>query len=264
MSAIAAVAITVLSASLQAQSVSSTAATTVNISSVDEAILANEMQGLKVTAKWTNNSTLTGFWNNLGGGTWGINFGNRMRLSLGSTDNTYNSLWKVELFDWEQGEDDDLLELTFEGGSTFGNVLFDRQSGCNGVPALACIGDTPGSSLGYSFDIQNNGLGDGYTSVTDDDFEDVTALYSNLVQLGAGAMQYDLFTKVHVNFAPGFGTTDGGNPDGPDAGSANPFYFRMDTDKGQFSTVPEPSTYALMAAGLAGVFGFARRRRNNA
>ncbi len=27
------------------------------------------------------------------------------------------------------------------------------------------------------------------------------------------------------------------------------------------TTVPEPSTYALMAAGLAGVFGFARRRR---
>ncbi len=29
------------------------------------------------------------------------------------------------------------------------------------------------------------------------------------------------------------------------------------------TTVPEPSTYALMAAGLAGIFGVARRRRNN-
>ena len=28
------------------------------------------------------------------------------------------------------------------------------------------------------------------------------------------------------------------------------------------TTVPEPSTYALMAAGLAGIFGFARRRRS--
>jgi hypothetical protein len=28
--------------------------------------------------------------------------------------------------------------------------------------------------------------------------------------------------------------------------------------------VPEPSTYALMAAGLAGIFGVSRRRRNNA
>lgn len=30
------------------------------------------------------------------------------------------------------------------------------------------------------------------------------------------------------------------------------------------TTVPEPSTYALMATGLLGIFGFARRRRNNA
>ncbi|WP_310570227.1 PEP-CTERM sorting domain-containing protein [Gemmatimonas sp.] len=30
------------------------------------------------------------------------------------------------------------------------------------------------------------------------------------------------------------------------------------------TSVPEPSTYALMASGLLGIFGFARRRRNNA
>ena len=32
----------------------------------------------------------------------------------------------------------------------------------------------------------------------------------------------------------------------------------------RITSVPEPSTYALMATGLLGIFGFARRRRNNA
>jgi hypothetical protein len=32
----------------------------------------------------------------------------------------------------------------------------------------------------------------------------------------------------------------------------------------QTSTVPEPSTYLLMATGMAGIFGIVRRRRNNA
>ena len=35
-------------------------------------------------------------------------------------------------------------------------------------------------------------------------------------------------------------------------------------ESGCNTVVPEPSTYALMASGLLGIFGFARRRRNNA
>lgn len=38
----------------------------------------------------------------------------------------------------------------------------------------------------------------------------------------------------------------------------------VDTYNFEASVVPEPSTYALMAGGLIGVFGFARRRRNTA
>ena len=46
------------------------------------------------------------------------------------------------------------------------------------------------------------------------------------------------------------------------AAGGNETFFVGNTGTVNVSTVPEPSTYALMAAGLAGVFGFARRRRN--
>ncbi len=44
-----------------------------------------------------------------------------------------------------------------------------------------------------------------------------------------------------------------------DATGGNETFFVANT--GKVSVVPEPSTYALMAVGLAGMFGFARRRR---
>lgn len=47
------------------------------------------------------------------------------------------------------------------------------------------------------------------------------------------------------------------------AGPSNTYGDHLD-NIAVVSTVPEPSTYALMAAGLAGMFGFARRRRQTA
>lgn len=41
------------------------------------------------------------------------------------------------------------------------------------------------------------------------------------------------------------------------------FIARPDTDFGGFSSVPEPSTYALMGTGLLGLAGIARRRRQS-
>lgn len=47
------------------------------------------------------------------------------------------------------------------------------------------------------------------------------------------------------------------------ASAGNETFFVANTGAPS-TTVPEPSTYALMAAGLAGVFGFARRRNRSA
>lgn len=62
---------------------------------------------------------------------------------------------------------------------------------------------------------------------------------------------------VDARLAGGFTVTGEGTVQGRTGGS-NPMYeFKV----GQASVVPEPSTYALFAAGLAGVAGVARRRR---
>ena len=65
-------------------------------------------------------------------------------------------------------------------------------------------------------------------------------------------------TRVDVTF----------NNGGIEAGRGVDAFFRLDTDisgSAVGTTVtPEPSTYALMAAGLAGLGFFSRRRRSDA
>lgn len=162
------------------------------------------------------------------------------------------------------------MYLNFDGrdsnGSNIGNALLSVR--LNGAPARtvfdcawtgsACqqsggnaatgVG-TPGSDKGWSAEPYF-----AYGNFT----------YTNAVGIGGASPIGDLYEQLTLDLlGSGFG-----------ANGYDTYYFRLDTDHTDPNspipspwtstpptTVPEPSTYALMASGLAVIFGIARRRR---
>lgn len=120
-------------------------------------------------------------------------------------------------------------------GWSIDNSPFNGQIWFNG--SLCNQAGGPGCPTVTKFDFRNNGDG-----------------------LAAGASATFNFTLSSSTATPiGFGFHAQSGP-----GGQSQWIAMGGTGVFNITSVPEPSTYALMATGLLGIFGFARRRRNNA
>lgn len=180
------------------------------------------MAGMSLTAYFSNNTSETVTWLDLGGLSGGAT---GTGWSLFETGDTWDQNWTLT----STGAQIDRLFI--DGG--VGDTVFDTYFG--GVTG------TTGSALGKNFSV-TGGLG----------AYDITATYRDAVALTGNAAVGDLFRYLDIDFttsAFGSGTT------------TLTFITDTDNLKfgGDIAAVPEPSTYILLGSGLMGL-AWVRRR----
>ncbi|GLC23867.1 PEP-CTERM sorting domain-containing protein [Roseisolibacter agri] len=239
---------------LHAQSVVTETGTTYTTARLSSAsTTGSAMAGMQVTATFADGEIVSGVWGDLGDELFGVST-QRFRLSLGAELNTgapFDFLWSLDNL-WSGG----LTRLVLSGAP--GGTVFDMngdevltENSALGI-ALRLQGEDPFSPSRYDATATvtyRNAVALVGSSPMGDLFEQVDLLFGGASPLAAGtSVAFDLDTDTI-----GEGTTldpQGGTGGGNGGGGGAPV-----------STVPEPTTVALLGGGLALLGGVRVRRR---